>query len=657
MFLKRIDELIQAGNFDLKEKQERSVILIEPSLDSDLVSWNIVDEFLSPSVLLFYNDTPDGSNTYFGSWQKFYTQQSDFGDNSPYAGSSSLFGGGSSQMGGVAKAALYLRYSQGFLHWLRTFSPETAEGLEREIPRFEGLFTLDGGSSKTKKLPTKWHTFKMPNDKKGNWVVPCLCTLPDGSRLVLFLNDVSDDDYDEWEEAGVNVSRSRELARLLRVPPAESCDIVSGDFQMASGMGRNVFGLEKYMGASEYGRLLGEAPESSRTRVLEVLNNKLEYMVKTAPFPDTSRLLFLPENDLKYSELQEFVSGENDRKRLFFEQKKAKTQKSVDNEPTEITRPDLLPAAASSTIFLAAVEGAQKKKWIIQQIFPGVSLSYLRQLNAYLLNNNIQYALVGYMKSALTTQDSDTPSVYRFWTMVFTYALQKRLIHAQEVFHGFQRFAKAFSGDELIDKGKARDYFRITQKLLGLQHLIATARTNPEKLSSPEFQHQQEEIQNQNNIKTGIFGPMQTPPPTSESLLGEEVYRLLRPNQQKKIDQFVKQASPCVPGNDFPLFVRGALTGILLNELTWTVNSQGRRFSATQGRHPSRLRGRELLRVFDKGMGLLINLDATARFNCQLLPFVKSVESESLRDVFNSGLIMGMVFYTKTPQETNDNEQ
>lgn len=481
--------------------------------------------------------------------------------------------------------------------------------------------------------------------------------MPDESRLVLFLDDVKDGDYDEWEEAGVNVARSRELTRLLRVPPAGASDIVSGDFQMASGMGRNAFGLENYLGDSEYGRLLGEAPESSRARVLEVLNHKLEYMVKTAPFPDTSRLLFLPENDLKYSELQEFVSAENERKRLFFEKKKAKGQSSEDSEPLEVTRPDLLPAAASSTIFLAAVEGSQKKKWIIQQVFPGISLSYLRQLNAYLLNNNIQYALVGYMKSALTAQDSETPSVYRFWTTVFTHALQKRLIHAQEVFHSFQRFAKAFPGDELIEKGKARDYFRITQKLLGLQHLIATARTNPEKLSSPEFQHQQEEIQKFNNITTGIFGPMQTPPPTSESLLGEEVYRLLRPNQQNKIDQFVKQASPCVPGNDFPLFVRGALTGILLNELAWTVNKQGRRFSATQGRHPSRLRGRELLRVFDKGMGLLLNLEASALFNCQLLPFIKSVEPESLRDVFNSGLIMGMVFYTKTPQETNDSEQ
>lgn len=659
MFLKRIDELVQTGHVDLQHKSERDVVLIEPSPGNGLFSWRIVETLQSSAGLLFYNDTPDGSNTHFGSWQKFYAKQAEFGKASPCAGSSFLFGKDAAKMGGVAKAAIYLRYSRGFLQWLDTFAPATALELEQEIPLFEELFVQETGNAVTKKLPSKWHDFEMPTGKKGYWVIPCLCTLPDGSRLALFLNDVDDGDYAEWEEAGVNAPRSRELLRLLNIPPAPDGEIVSSDFQMASGMGRNAFdlGIPQTPSTSEYGRLLGEMPATSRGRVLQVLNNKLEYKVKTAPFPDTSRLLFLPDKDLPYSELQLFVERENESRRLFFEQKQASRQQSEDHAPPTTTRPDLIPAAASSTIFLAAEEGSQKKKWVIQHIFPGVSLAYLRQLNAYLLENNVQSALVGYMKAALTAQDADTPCVYRFWTTVFTCALQKRLIRAHELFGSFQRFARAFSGEELIAKGRARDYFYTAGKLLGLQHLIATARTTPEALGSPDFQQELEDIRQFNNINTGIFGPMQTPPPHSESLLGEDVYRLLRPAQQEKINQFVKQALPGVPGGDFPIFVRGALTGILLNELTWTVENQGRRFSATQGRHPSRLRGRELTFVFTKGIGLLENLGKAQLFNGALAPFIKSVETDSLRDVFNSGLIMGMVFIPRASQETTTNEQ
>ena len=101
-------------------------------------------------------------------------------------------------------------------------------------------------------------------------------------------------------------------------------------------------------------------------------------------------------------------------------------------------------------------------------------------------------------------------------------------------------------------------------------------------------------------------------------------------------------------------FARGALTGMLLHDLCWTVQQQGRSFSATQGRQPSRLRGEELFRVFEKGIGLLMNLEKEQLFNCRLLPFLRSLQPESRRDAFNSGLICGMVYYEK---KSDDNKE
>ena len=132
--------------------------------------------------------------------------------------------------------------------------------------------------------------------------------------------------------------------------------------------------------------------------------------------------------------------------------------------------------------------------------------------------------------------------------------------------------------------------------------------------------------------------------PSGSEILGES-YSLLRERERQKFDNFIRQAYYGVPDEDFKIFARGALTGMLLQNLCWCITSEGRRFSVTQGRHPSRLRGMEITSLFVKGIGLLQNLDKVQLFNGRMLPFIKSVEAESVRDSFNSGMIMGMVYF------------
>ena len=231
--------------------------------------------------------------------------------------------------------------------------------------------------------------------------------------------------------------------------------------------------------------------------------------------------------------------------------------------------------------------------------------------------------------------------------------MQRQPISAREVFANFQRFARSQCGEALIDKLGARRYFRVIGKLLRLQHLIMTAREEPAKLLTNEFQQELVRIEQFNLISRGVFGPMSTTVPSGAELIGE-AYGLLRDKQKSKLDNFIRQAWAGVPDSEFPIFVRGALAGMLLNELCWSVQQEGRRFSATQGRHPSRLRGRELQNVFNKGIGLLMNLDKEQLFNCRLLPFLKSLEPESRRDSFNSGLISGMTYFEKKSDDNNE---
>lgn len=649
MLLKRIDETLTQGLYDLDGgPAEVEVYLVEPSIGEGIVNWEVVREGVVPPDFLHYNDAADGSNKLNGSWQGLYVSEAALEEAVIYSGSSIYFSDGSPNFGGVAKSAIYLRYSRGFIDWLAGFDSAAAEKLRSEIPAFEALME----NRATKKLPTAWHKFKAPPQK---WPLIVVCRLSDGRFLVHWLNKDTEGTL-PLEALGIDVVHSRELMGFLTAPATSELELIAEEFQTGSGLGRNAFGKEYKLDAirrSEYLRLMGVAPENTRADVLDLWSKKLQYRRKVAPSPDTSTLIFLPEGELTYSELKELIDKENEKKNLYFDAKKNGGKSEEEREELKALRPEIIPTPYSATVFLTNLEGSTKKKRIIQQIFPDVSLEYLQVLNAELLQSNLENTVVDYMKSALTGQTGDTPSVYRYWTEVFTKALQRQPISAREVFANFQRFAKSQSGEALIDKLGARRYFRVIGKLLRLQHLIVTAREEPAKLLTNEFQQELVRIEQFNLISRGVFGPMSTTVPSGAELIGE-AYGLLRDKQKSKLDNFIRQAWAGVPDSEFPIFVRGALTGMLLNELCWSVQQEGRRFSATQGRHPSRLRGRELQNVFNKGIGLLMNLDKEQLFNCRLLPFLKSLEPESRRDSFNSGLISGMTYFEKKSDDNNE---
>ncbi len=650
-----MDELAQSGRFDLKTDGDVDIYLAELkgfTEDKGLAEWEIVGEESVPRSLLHYDDTADGSNTLNGSWREFYATKCNFGERPLYIGSSIFYKDGMPNFRGVAKATIYLRYSDGFLKWLEIFDVAAADNIRSQLSAFECLVE----NPTTKKLINAWDKFKAP---KRKWALPVVCSLSDNSKIVLGLAGSENDDWDDLKDLDVNVQRSIELMLFFAIPGRAQREIISDMFQMGRGLGRNPFGqdckLDK-ISDSEYIRLMGPISKNSRRELLDIWTNKPSYRIKVAPNPDTSELIFMPEGDLKYSQLKRFVDSEKHKKQAFFEARKAKKKKNEDTEsiiaPTPAVIP--IPADSQSTLFLVNIEGSQKKKLIIQQVFPSVSLDYLACLNEEMLRNNTMVSVVSYMKVALTCQDRETPCIYRYWTEVFTSALQKRYISANEIFYSFQRFSKAFRGEELIGKRKAREYFRVIARLRRLQHLIHAARNSPGKLNTIEFQTTLKAVEQYQLTEKGVFSMMKECPQTAE-LVGP-VYGSLWDWQKEKLDAFVKQAWQGVPDDDFNLFVRGALTGILLNELAFAVTKAGRSFSITQGRHPSTLRGEQILSLLTKGVGLLINLEEQQRFNCKTLPFIKSCLEESRKDTFNSGLIMGLVFIYKSQEKETQND-
>ena len=313
MLLKRMDEIIAQGLFDLKEEPEVNVYIAEPFMDinSKSIVWETAAEGRISRSLLHYDDTADGSKTFNGSWRDFYASGKSFGQMPLYSGSSTFFSDRSPNFGGIAKTAIYLRYSAGFLEWLEKFDPETADRLRKEIPAFEENIVED---PKTKRLKTSWYKFNPPDDKQ--WALASICRLSNGKLLVLWLSE-NCQTKESLDRLGIDTEHSLELMGFLDSPRKPHREIVTEEFQIGSGLGRNAFG-KKYkteefdnISQSEYHRLMGVVPGNSIQDLRRLWANKLEYRIKAAPSPGSSSLLFLPEGRCQYSELKEVIDSEN----------------------------------------------------------------------------------------------------------------------------------------------------------------------------------------------------------------------------------------------------------------------------------------------------------------------------------------------------------
>ena len=283
----------------------------------------------------------------------------------------------------------------------------------------------------------------------------------------------------------------------------------------------------------------------------------------------------------------------------------------------------------------------------------------MTRLNEMLLEYNLMGGCRNYMSIAMTGQcDAKTPAVYKYWTYLFTNALQKQDVSAHEVFMRFQQFARGQKGEDLIDKWQAMDYFRLVGLILQLEHLIFTAKNNYGHLRDASFKEELSKIARFDlTPQKGVFEMSFQQSMSPEDLIGKENYDSLRDWERQRWLNFLNRAKYTAPGKDFALFARGGLVGILLNGLCYSVTREGRRFSATQGRQATRLRGPELTGVFVKGVDLLSRLDKSNLFNGQLFPFIKSIEQESLKDAFNTGLIMGRVFFEGKTNNTDTEEE
>lgn len=673
MLLKRMDEVISLGDYDCADTCDAvDACLVVPVLNPDgnpPVSFSIVGNALVNRKVLHYDDASDGSNKFIGSYQDFYNSHKTLSDACVYSGGDKLFKQGIPCFGGVAKAAVYLRYSTGVIEFIRGFDPDAASIIDGESEGFKKILSEKNSNYK---LSDKWHKFKSDNNK---WALVAICRLTDGKYLVPFLESGQESsEYEDLEDLEIDVKHSLELAEFFTMPASiKKYETISDLYQMGTGLGRNPFGRDivndkdNVPSVSEYLRLMGVIPKSGRDGILSFLNNHsdIEYPVKIYPSPDTSKMILLPEKGMKFSSLRKVVRNENRLRELYFlmksNKKNSTTLSSESNEYEELKaeQASYVISLDKCTVFLVNVEGTQKPKQIVQDIIPSVDLFYLTRLNEMLLEYNLMGGCRNYMSIAMTGQcDAKTPAVYKYWTYLFTNALQKQDVSAHEVFMRFQQFARGQKGEDLIDKWQAMDYFRLVGLILQLEHLIFTAKNNYGHLRDASFKEELSKIARFDlTPQKGVFEMSFQQSMSPEDLIGKENYDSLRDWERQRWLNFLNRAKYTAPGKDFALFARGGLVGILLNGLCYSVTREGRRFSATQGRQATRLRGPELTGVFVKGVDLLSRLDKSNLFNGQLFPFIKSIEQESLKDAFNTGLIMGMVFFEGKTNNTDTEEE
>jgi len=667
MLLKYLDEAASMIGGGMEEEERQVTLLeltgIEDGGSNPVAVWAERADVDVPSTLLFYDDTDDGSNAMLGSWQQFYLKGASLADKerAPVLGGSGMMKGGRPKWSGMAKAAAYLRYSGGFLSWLETVDPRVAEVLRREREQFPRLFV----NPERGKMHTKWR--REPKVPREAWVLPVVCVLSGGRMLVLGFSPLGYEEIDEdvradLEEEGIALRESLELAGFFRLPPRSSRQIVAGELHAGSGMGRNAFGFTDRpanLTVSEYTRLLGPLLQHEGSQVLRAWNERLRYRVRLAPNPEASEMIFHPEQGMAYETLAQIIRYEEDKQKQYrAARRQASRKRSRDlfadadaSPPILAEAPNYIPHVHRATVLLINMEGSQKKKVNVLGVFPSVYVAYWEFLNTEFLETRLEAALVGFFRAAVTGRErasgrEHAPSIYNVWTHMFTAALQRRFISARPLWNSFQRYCKAFSSDELIGAASGRRaaaYLDILGKLRRLQHIIGVWRDGLPDID--ELTPQLPLVEQARLVQYGVMEAMnRNMPGSAREYLGDELYDLLRPAQQRKIDEFVRQAWQGAPEPTFPAFVRGALVGMLLRELAWVLEQEGRRFEPTQGRHPATLRGPILPAVFAKGVGLLMNVQAEHKFNCRLLPFIEGCAAESRTDAFNNGLIMGLAY-------------
>ena len=679
MFLKYLDELVSNSEVAVDDSGDGEVETALCILDgfkqgskNPVAVWKEEEVLDLPRSLLAYCDTDDGSTTYITSWQKFYHGGFSLSDDghAPFMGGSTMMGDGKTKWRGMAKAAIYLRYSDGFRQWLAGKDEAVCERIDKEREQFRKLFE----KPETSKMYEKWDKqLKVSSD----WALPVVCRLSDGRLLVLGLdsaNAVGQNEVDLDDDI-LAVAESLELNSFFKLPPPSERELVAGELHARSGMGRNAFGHDKKpheMTCTEYVRLLGPELASTREDLLKAWHERAWYRVKVAPNPDESQLVFFPEGNLSYSTVQKIVAYEQS-KQEFYEAQKRKREGKLGADSEEKVQviadvPNYIPEVHSASIVLANFHGAQgKEKWHVMQIFSSVNLAYWEMLNSEFLSGHFQSAITQFSRAAMTGREHPPksqrkekhPSVFAPWTTVFTSALQRRFISVQPFWNLFQSYCKAFSTDKLIggregNFPRGANYLSLIRKLRRLQYLIGRAREGP--LSVHAIWDELSQVENVETIKYGVWDPMNTKTPESAAHYVGDVYEHLWDSQKSKIDRFMQQSWQGTPEASYPEFLRGALVGIMLNELSRALTKLQRRFEPTQGRHPTTLRGDIIPSIFAKGIGLLQNLDKAQRFNGKVTPFIVKCVPESRRDTFNNGLVMGMAYnpgklQTETPEE------
>lgn len=678
MILKYLDELAMYGEPPEQEESANVSLVgvshIEAS-ESPKVVFKESENLDIPAKALYYDDTDDGSNEVIKSWQKFYRDESEFNaETSPVWGSNSFFKKGSTVLGSVLKAGVYLRYSKGFREWLRAKDSSAASQLDAEVNAFESVFE----STEKKKLPSNWRKGFTSND---NWALPIVAVRDDGRFIVLGLNAEAVDnnaglreELDDEVSDIIDIDSSLELSRLLKEPTERAIDVVDGELHVRSGLGRNVFAHEPKdsITRSEYGRLLGPSLDATtqNTRQWWGYIRQFERRIPISPAPEKSSLVFFPEGELSYETLAKALRREQDRYETYRRAKEeAQDQKAsslirqrMDETPILADTPDFIPELHSMTIVATLLQGsANQEKRVVAGVYPSVMLYYWKFLNHELLRQSLHGRIAWFSRAAITGQtgrwQNTPPSVYGVWTDVLTRALQRRWISMVPMWNQLPRYFKAFSSDSLIRDGSpTRTYLGILESMKRLQHLIGRFR----ETTSPDEKNLRAELRRVEAgelIEYGVMNMSEARPPDNAKEVLGEWYDELWPYQQRRIDEFLRRSWQGAPREEYRSFIRGAMVGMLLSELSYRVQTNaGRRFEATQGRHPATVRGEIIEQLFAKGIGLLQNVGKETSFNSRVLPYIVSCVPESKTTAFNNGLIMGMAYIPSKAEDKQEEE-
>jgi hypothetical protein len=474
-------------------------------------------------------------------------------------------------------------------------------------------------------------------NRESGCQLPVIGKSPSGKWVILGLRQPTNAFLNVDEELSVQLTTQIARGTDDQISKAST---ISHELQTAEGRGRNAFGkvrsLEKLLPKrpDEAMRVFGQDHTVNSAACLELFNRLPRHRIRMGENPETSHLLFIPYRASQLDNVAAAVKDVENNNRQH-QAKKKNTEETLETKPVFLPTP---LRHLKSKVIAAYKEDGKKKFWIVTNLFPEVPLYYWQVLNEKL--RPIQGAYVAFFHACLANPKTEKipRCAYRDWTDLLTAALNREPFDRFVIWRNYATFLRQLPNQELLggEFPKAKTLRTLTPRLRELHHLIQLM-TDENNLDL-----------NLGEIKAKVDAASSHPKEEETAQLLGPLWEDLLEWQQAQLCRIHRDVCGGIPARDVSAYLKGALCGILLNNLVYQLSSEEfgieRRFDLSAGMHLTNLRGQALINRFLAAKDLVNGLPPKDKARVYqpsraVMNHLVGMTEISKTDAFNTGFV------------------